>query len=123
MNISESPAVLSIDTPITWYSQIAQTKCHYRLRIYKIAFDQAVVIVSELQDNSGRLIAGEASTLIRWVCNEFALNPGKTMWVEHYPAGYLTEEETYQEVMLVMGYTSSKRIDKQKLEALLGVKL
>ncbi len=123
MNISESPAVLTIDTTIAWYSQIAQTKCHYRLRIYKIAFDQVVVIVSELQDNSSRLITREASTLIDLVCYNFGLAPEKTMWVEHYPAGYLKEEETYKQVLLVQGQVHSTRISKQKLEALLGVKL
>lgn len=123
MNISESPAVLTIDTPITWYSQITQSKCHYRLRIYKISFDKAVVIVSERQDNSGRLITGEASRLIHWVCQEFALSPRQTMWVEHYPASYLKDDETYEEVTLVKGYTYSTRISKQKIEALLGVEL
>ena len=123
MNLFESPALLSIDTPITWYSEAAQTNCECRLRIYKVTFDQAIVIVSEVQDNSGRSISEEASTLIPRVCNEFALNPGKTMWVEHYPAGYLMEEETYHEVMLVMGHVSAKRIEQQKLERLLGVKL
>ncbi len=92
MNLYGSPALLSIDTPFTWYSQIAQTKCHYRLRIYQIAVEKAVVIVSQLQDNSGRLITGEASTLIHLVCDDFGLSPMKTMWVEHYPAGYLKEE-------------------------------
>ena len=123
MNLFESPALLSINTPITWYSETAQRHCECRLRIYKVTFDKAIVIVSEVQDNSGRSISEEVFTLIPRVCNEFALNPGKTMWVEHYPVGYLMEEETYNEVMLVMGYTSSKRIEKQKLEALLGVKL
>ena len=123
LNISKSPAVLTIDTPITWYSQKAQTHCQCRLRIYKIAFDQAVVIVSELEDNPGGLITAGAFRLIHWVCSEFALNSAKTMWVEHYPAGYLKKEETYEEVMLVQGYTYSTRISKQKLEALLGVKL
>ena len=123
MNISESPAVLTIDTPITWYSTTAQTLCECRLRIYKITFDKAVVIVSELENHPGRLIKEEVSVLIYLVCDDFELNPGKTMWVEHYPAGYLKDEETYDEVMLVQGYTYSTRIDKQKLEALLLVKL
>ncbi len=123
MNISESPAVLTIDTPITWYSQKAQTYCQCRLRIYKITFDQAVVIVSELDDNPGRSITDEALTLIHFVCNEFGLSPTKTMWLEHYPAGYLKEEETYDEVVRLQSYTYSKRMSKQKLEALLGVKL
>ena len=123
MNPSESPAVLTIDTPIIWDSRTAQTQCKSRLRIYKIAFDQAVVIVSELEAHPGRLITAEAFRLIYWVCAEFALNPEKTMWVEHYLIGYLKDEETYDEVVLVQGYTYSTRIDKQKLEALLGVKL
>ena len=115
--------MLTIDTSITWYSQIAQTKCHCRLRIYKITFDKAVVIVSEFQENSGRLITGEASTLINMVCQEFALTPGQTMWVEHYPAGYLKDEETYEQVMLVQGHPYLTRISQQKIEAVLGVKL
>ena len=45
------------------------------------------------------------------------------MWIEQYPVGYLKKEETYDEILLVQGYTYSKRISKQKLEALLGVKL
>ncbi len=123
MNISDLPAVLTIDTPITWYSQKAQTYCQCRLRIYKITFDQAVVIVSELDDNPGRSISDEALTLIHFVCDEFGLSPTKTMWLEHYPAGYLKEEETYDEVVMLQSYTYSKRMSKQKLEALLGVKL
>ena len=123
MNPSESPAVLTIDTPIIWYSRTAQTQCKSRLRIYKIAFDQAVVIVSELEDNPVPLITAEAFRLIDWVCSEFALNSAKIMWVEHYPLGYLQKEETYDEVLLVQGYTYSTRISKQKIEALLGVKL
>ena len=123
MNISESPAVLTIDTSITWYSQKAQTYCQCRLRIYKITFDQAVVIVSELDDNPGRSISDEALSLIHFVCDEFGLSPTKTMWLEHYPAGYLKEEETYDEVVMLQSYTYSKRMSKQKLEALLGVKL
>ena len=123
MNISESPAVLTINTPITWYSKTAQTQCKCRLRVYKISFDKAIVIVSELDDNFGRSITDEASTLIQLVCNELALSPGKTMWLEHYPAGYLKEEETYDEVVMLQSYTYSKRMSKQKLEALLGVKL
>jgi len=123
LNISDLPAALTIDTTITWYSQIAWSQCKCRLRIYKIAFDQAVVIVSELEDNPGRLITAEAFRLIYWVCAEFALNPEKTMWVEHYPVGYLKDEETYDEVLLVQGYTYSQRVSQQKIEALLGVKL
>ena len=123
MNISESPAVLTIDNPITWYSTTAKILCECRLRIYQITIDLAMVSVSELQDNSSRPLTGEASTLIDIVCYNFGLSPENTMWVEHYPAGYLKEEETYEQVMLIHGHIHSTRISKQKLEALLGVKL
>ncbi len=123
MNISESPAVLTIDNPITWYSTIAKILCECRLRIYQITIDQAMVIVSELQDNSSRPLTGEASTLIDIVCYNFGLAPENTMWVEHYPASYLKEEEIYEQVTLVQGQASSTRVNKQKIEALLGIKL
>ena len=119
----ESSAFLGIDIPITWHSQITKTRCKCRLRIYLVNNDQAVVIVSELPDNPGRSITDEAFALIPSICDKFRLTSGQTMWVEHYPAGYLKEEETYDEVGLVMGYIASTRIEKQKLEALLGVKL
>lgn len=123
MNLSESPAVLSIDTVFTWYSEIAKIDCQCRLRIYKITFDKAVIIVSELHNNYGRSITDEALTLINLVCYKFGLSPAKTMWVEHYPAGYLKDEDTYDEVMLALFHVHSKRIQKQQLEALLGVVL
>lgn len=123
LNISKPTAVLGIDTVITWYSQIAQSKCKCHLRIYKISFDKAIVIVSELEDNPGRSIADESSSLIYLVCDEFALSSSETMWFEHYPASYLKDDETYEQVTLVKDYTYSTRISKQKIEDLLGVKL
>ena len=121
--VSKSPAVLSIDIMFTWHSEIAKTECQCRLRIYKITFDTAVVIVSELPDNSGCSIADEALTLIPLVCNKFALYPTKTMWLEHYSKGYFQEEETYEQVMLLQDNVWSKRIKKEQIETLLGVKL
>ncbi len=123
VNLSESPAELSVDTLFTWYSEIAKQDCHCRLRIYKISFDKAVIIASELDDNPGRSITDEASKLIHLVCYRFGFAPYKIMWIEHYPVGYLKHDETYDEVTFLLGNISSKRITKQNLEALLGVKL
>lgn len=107
----------------TWRSQLAKIDCQCRLRIYKITINQAVVIVSELPDNPGRSITEEALTLIQLVCHKFALNPTKTMWLEHYPQGYLKDEEVYEHLTLIQCNVWSSRINKQKLEALLSVKL
>ena len=134
LNISKPPAVLTIDIIFTWQSKIAKTDCFCRLRIYKITFDKAVVIVSELPENPGRSIIGEELTLIPLVCHKFALNPTKTMLLEHYPKGYLKdldrdprgyfkEEETYEQVILVQDNVCSKRIKKEQIEALLGIRL
>ena len=123
LNLSEAPAVLTVDTLFTWYSEIAQTDCQCRLRIYKITFDKAVIIASELPNNPGRSISDEALTLIHLVCYKFGQAPAKTMWIEHYPPGYLKQEDTYEQVMLGQFCVRSKRIAKPKLESLLGVSL
>lgn len=123
LNFSESAAILDVDLLFSWYSQTAKGNCHCRLRIYKVTFERAVIIVSELPDNPGRSISDEASTLINLVCYKFGYAPYKVMWIEHYPPGYLKDGETYDEVMLVAGGISSRRINQQSLEKLLGFTL
>ncbi len=123
MNLSTPPAVLSVDLLFTWHSKIAKIDCQCRLRIYKITFDKVVVIVSELPENPGRSITEEALTLIQLVCHKFALNPSQTMWLEHYPQGYLKDEDVYEQLTLMQCHVCSSRINKQKIEALLSVNL
>ncbi|MEM8720143.1 MAG: hypothetical protein AAGE84_12630 [Cyanobacteria bacterium P01_G01_bin.39] len=121
LSFSESAATLDVDMLFTWYSDTAKGNCHCRLRIYKMAFNQAIIIVSELPDNPGRSITDEASTLINLVCYKFGFAPYKVMWIEHYPPGYLKDVETYDEVILGVGHISSRRIKKQSLEKLLRI--
>ena len=123
LKISKSPAFLSIDILFIWHSEMTKTECRCRLRIYKLTFDTAVVIVSELTGNSGCTISEEALTLIPLVCNKFALSPTKTMWLEHYPKVDFKEEETFEQVMLLRNNDWSNRIKKEQIEVLLGVKL
>lgn len=123
LNFSESEAILDVDTLFSWYSARAKGNCHCRLRIYKLTSNRAVIIVSELPDNPGRSITDEASTLINLVCYKFGFAAYKVMWIEHYPPGYLKESQTYDEVMVAAGCISSRRINQQSLEKLLGVSL
>ncbi|MEM8831988.1 MAG: hypothetical protein AAGE96_21925 [Cyanobacteria bacterium P01_G01_bin.19] len=123
MSLFEPPATLDVDMTFRWYSEVAKGNCHCRLRIYKLTFDHAVIIVSELLDNPGRSISDEASTLINLVCYQFGFAIYKVMWIEHYPAGYLKNEDTYDEIMLAVGRISSRRVSQAKLEEFLGVKL
>ncbi|WP_158500402.1 hypothetical protein [Xenococcus sp. PCC 7305] len=97
--------------------------CQCRLRIYKITVEQAVVIASQLPDEASCSIADEALTLIPLICQKLLLKLTSIMWVEHYPKGYLKDEEVYEEVTLIQDKITSKRIKKQKIENLLSVKL
>ena len=121
--LSSSPALLHTKTRFKWYSETGHTECECGLRIYKITFDKAVVIASELNDNPGRSITDEAMTLINLICYKFGLSPSKIMWIEHKSEGYLKAEDTYDEIWLTMFHVQSRRIKKENLEALLGVKL
>lgn len=123
MSPFELPATLDVDMTFSWYSDTAKGNCHCRLRIYKLTFNTAVIIVSELLDNPGRSITDEASALIHLVCYQFGLAIYKVMWIEHYPAGYLKNEDTFDEIMLTTGIISSRRVSQAKLEEFLGVSL
>lgn len=123
LSLFETSAILDVDMKFSWYSETAKGNCHCRLRIYKLNFDHAMIIVSELLDNPGRSISDEASNLIHLVCYQFGFAIYKVMWIEHYPGGYLKDEDTYDEVMLALGRISSRRVSQAKLEEFLGVKL
>ena len=118
-----TPAFLSVDTLFNWQSKITKTDCQCRLRIYKITVNQAVVIASQLPDETSCSITDESLTLIELVCQKLHLNLTSIMWLEHYPKGYLKDEEIYEEVMLIQDKIASKRIKKQKIESLLSVKI
>ncbi|MEM8676767.1 MAG: hypothetical protein AAGF83_23385 [Cyanobacteria bacterium P01_G01_bin.67] len=115
--------MLNNDLIFTWYSETVERDCKCRLRIYQISLDHFVIIVSELPDNPGCSITDDASKLINLVCYQFGFTSYKVMWIEHYPLGYLNDDETYYEVTQGLGEVYSKRINKQKLEVLLGVQL
>jgi len=119
----ELPATLDVDMTFSWYSETAKGNCHCRLRIYKLTFDTVVIIVSELLDNPGRSITDEASTLIHLVSYQFGFAIYKVMWIEHYPAGYRKNEDTFDAIMLTTGSISSRRISQAKLEEFLGISL
>ena len=127
MYLSDSSAVLTVDSIFTWYSKIVNTECKCHLKIYKISFDKFVVIVSDLPDNLGFNIAEEALTLIQLVSSKFNLEPTKTMWIEYYSMKsfnrFFKNKEIYEQLTLFQESIYSERISKRKIENLLGVKL
>ena len=120
---SQPTANQPVDHIFSWrpHGQSFDSQC--RLRIYYLYFAQAVVIVSELEDNPGKSISDNAKQLIHLICYRFGLAPYKVMWIEHYPPGYLKKSETYDLITLTLGEVTSQRVSPHYLENLLGCSL
>ena len=120
---SQPTANQSVDQRFSWRPQGQSFDSQCRLRIYYLCFAQAVVIVSELEDNPGKSITDNAQQLIHLVCYRFGLAPYKVMWIEHYPAGYLKKSETYDLITLALGEVTCQRVSQHYIESLLGCPL
>ncbi len=123
MEPSQPAATLNVDTIFTWQptEQEFDIQCH--LLIYYLAYNQAVVIVRELADNPGQSITDNVIQLVNLVCYRFALATYKVMWLEHSPAEYRQDEDTYTLVMLTLNQVLRQRVTQQSLERLLGCSL
>lgn len=61
--------------------------------------DFTLVICTELQDNPGTSVTNWAEKLAYEVCQENQIDPGKLVWVEHYPPSKWTKSaDTYDVV-------------------------
>jgi hypothetical protein len=94
-----------------------------RLRLYTRP-DRAVVIATELPENSGTSITTAADHLATWVTYQYALHPEHLCWIEHYPAG-LESAASYDLVTFAWdGIRFSqprwRRVAKAAVEALVG---
>ena len=54
------------------------------LEILRAASGQTVVIATEVEDNPGTSITNAAEQLAYHVCVDFAIDPSKLIWIEHY---------------------------------------
>ena len=120
MEQSQPNATLNVDTIFTWQpaGQEFNSQCH--LLIYYLSYARAVVIVTELVDNPGQSITDSVTQLVNLVCYRFGLAPSKVMWLEHSPAEYFKDEDTYTLVMLTLDQVIRQRVTQQSLEKLLG---
>lgn len=116
-------AFLSLDILLILNYQLADINYQCRLRIYKISFNQAVVVVSKPPINTGCSSSNEVINLIDLVCYQFSLSRHNTMWIEHSYNGYAEEQESYEELIVIETYVCRKKINKQKLEELLQIRL
>jgi hypothetical protein len=59
-------------------------RCVCDLEVIPIADGRTVVIATEREDNPGTSITNVAEHLASYVCDRFAIDPEKLVWVEHY---------------------------------------
>ena len=94
-------------------------ECKCRLRIFQLSIHRAVIIVSQIPDFPSRSISDEVITLMQSVSDRFSLSFNQTMWIEHYPFGYLKDDDVYEHVVIANGESvTSRRIKKEELEAI-----
>ena len=98
---------------------MAGSQCQCRLRIFQLSREQAVVIVSQIPDSPTRSITDEAATLMQLLSDRFALNFNQTMWIEHYPFGYLKDDDVYEQISFAGNSVASQRIKRDRLESIL----
>lgn len=72
-----------------------------RLRIY-VHNQQTVVLLTELPDNPGMSVTNWAAELATDIATRYKLDPNKTIWIEHYPAG-AERSATFDQVRFAWG--------------------
>ena len=75
--------MLRIDTIHTYEHPVLGTPAHCRLRIFDTETG-AVVIFSELADNTGISVTNATAILATEIANVYRLNRTTTRWIEHY---------------------------------------
>ena len=57
--------------------------------------------------------------LIHLICYQFKLNLNKTMWFEHYPIGYLKDDDVYEQILFSPFAVRSYRISQHAIASLI----
>ena len=110
----------SVDTVFEWKSKGNHQANKCRIRIYWLTWETAIIIATDLQQNSSRQIASATQEIVRFATNFYNLAPNKTMLVEHYPVDNPAHEDTYLQVLLIKNKPIRYEIQKSKLVELIG---
>ncbi len=79
LNCFDPAAFLIVDFLFKWNCELENINNQCHLKIYKITFDKAIVIISDILNNSSYAIDEETINVINLVCKQFNLSPKKTM--------------------------------------------
>lgn len=123
MNHDESSAILNFDILFNWNSLLDNVRNQCHLKIYKKAFDQALIIISKLPHHLNYSISEEIINLINLVCHQFDLSPQKTMWVERYTINRVTGQAIFYQVFSLEEYIYRNVIEQKTLETISQIKL
>ncbi len=107
------------DTILLWKSTKDSSVHKYRIRIYWISWEKAVVIITEIKDNPDQIIAKTTQELVQFVCELYKLIPEKIMWVEHSAPSNSNDKDTYIQVILMNAEASRYKLEPEKLERLI----
>lgn len=104
---------------INWLSEENNKFNRYRLRIYWVSRDKAVVVASDITLVRGNKIADLTLQIIRIVRYYFDLSSNQIMLVEHYPISSL-HTELYLHVLYVNNEFIKYEISKDELTWLIS---
>ena len=101
---------------INWLSENDELN-QYRLGIYWLSWNKAIVVASDITHLPGRKIADLTPQIIRFVNDNFDLSVNRFMLVEHYPISSL-REDLYLHVLYVNNEAMRYEISKDMLTRL-----
>jgi hypothetical protein len=81
--------------------------CH--LRILPLNDGRRVVICSELPDNHGTSVTNFAEELAGLVCTDYAIDPERLVWIEHYPASTYHRKADWDLVTFAVHLSDGRR--------------
>jgi hypothetical protein len=115
VNDSEIIKPSNVDTVFSWESEVDYKLNKCRIRIYWVTWEKAVVVATDMTDNSGSKIANVTKELLRFIYHIYDLVPCKIMLVEHYSVNNSFQDDTYLQVLLVNDEVIRYKIDQNRL--------
>lgn len=103
-----------------WQSEDEFAHNQYRVRIYWITWEKAVIIATDITENLEGSETANTREIISSICNLHGLVFSKTMFVEHYPSNDLPDKDFYLQVLFTKNEVVRYEIDRDKLIRLIG---
>ncbi|MGD1917765.1 MAG: hypothetical protein ACFCAD_02070 [Pleurocapsa sp.] len=107
------------DTIFSWQSTHRHIECQCRLRIYYLASDRYLVIISALDDYPSANDERSLQQLIYQISYCYDLSLQKTMWIEHYSPSNQEDTDFYYHLLTAWHQVSWYSIGQQQLITIL----